>query len=68
MWSVDTRGWDRATADEIVQRSLERAEPGAIYVMHVGSQSQDAAALPRIIAGLRDLGYGFATVDDILAP
>lgn len=68
MWSVDTLGWNRATADEIVQRSLERAEPGAIYVMHVGSQSQDAAALPRIIAGLRQQGYAFGTIDGVLAP
>jgi peptidoglycan/xylan/chitin deacetylase (PgdA/CDA1 family) len=68
MWSVDTLGWNRATADEIVQRSLERAEPGAIYVMHVGSQSQDAAALPRIVAGLREQGYTFGTIDALLAP
>ena len=43
-----------------------RREPGAIYVMHVGSQSQDAAALPRVIEGLRAAGYEFGTIDEVL--
>jgi peptidoglycan/xylan/chitin deacetylase (PgdA/CDA1 family) len=67
MWTVDSLGWDHATGDEIVARCLAKAEPGAIYVMHVGSKSQDAAALPRVIAGLRAAGYGFGTVAEVLA-
>jgi peptidoglycan/xylan/chitin deacetylase (PgdA/CDA1 family) len=66
MWSVDTMGWNGASADEIVQTSLSGAKPGAIYIMHVGSQSEDAAALPRVIDGLRAQGYSFGTVADIL--
>jgi peptidoglycan/xylan/chitin deacetylase (PgdA/CDA1 family) len=66
MWTVDTMGWNGASADEIVQTSLSRAKPGAIYIMHVGSQSQDAAALPRVIDGLRAQGYSFGTIADIL--
>jgi peptidoglycan/xylan/chitin deacetylase (PgdA/CDA1 family) len=66
MWTVDTMGWNGATADEIVQTSLSRAKPGAIYIMHVGSQSEDAAALPRVIDGLRAQGYSFGTVADVL--
>jgi peptidoglycan/xylan/chitin deacetylase (PgdA/CDA1 family) len=68
MWTVDTHGWEGASADEIVQRVLSTAEPGAIYVMHVGSQSQDAAALQRVIDGLRARGYAFGTIGDIIAP
>lgn len=68
MWTVDTLGWNGASADAIVERSLSMASPGAIYVMHVGSQSQDAAALPRVIEGLRAQGYAFGTVADLLAP
>jgi peptidoglycan/xylan/chitin deacetylase (PgdA/CDA1 family) len=67
MWTVDTLGWNGASADQIVQTSLLRAKPGAIYIMHVGSQSQDAAALPRVIDGLRTQGYSFGTVADILS-
>ena len=66
MWTVDTMGWNGATAEEIVQTSLSRAKPGTIYIMHVGSQSQDAAALPRVIDGLRAQGYSFGTIADIL--
>jgi len=66
MWTVDTLGWDGRSADDIVARCLAMAEPGAIYVMHVGAQSQDAAALPRVIDELRAAGYAFATIDEIL--
>ncbi len=66
MWTVDTMGWNGASADEIVHTSLSRAKPGAIYIMHVGSQSQDAVALPRVIDGLRAQGYSFGTIADIL--
>jgi peptidoglycan/xylan/chitin deacetylase (PgdA/CDA1 family) len=66
MWTIDTMGWNGASADEIVDSSLSRAKPGAIYIMHVGSQSQDAAALPQVIDGLRAQGYSFGTVADIL--
>jgi peptidoglycan/xylan/chitin deacetylase (PgdA/CDA1 family) len=66
MWTVDMLGWNGASGDEIVESSLSKAKPGAIYIMHVGSQSQDAAALPRVIDGLRAQGYSFGTVADIL--
>lgn len=67
MWTVDSLGWNGAPADAIVERCLVQAVPGAIYVLHVGSESQDAVALPRVIAGLRAAGYGFATVEELLA-
>ena len=57
MWTVDSLGWNGLAADDIVVRCLALAEPGAIYVFHVGSASQDAAALQRIIDGLREMGY-----------
>ncbi|HLZ25924.1 MAG TPA: polysaccharide deacetylase family protein [Chloroflexota bacterium] len=61
-WTVDSLGWRGVAAPDIVARCLRLAEDGAIYVFHVGEPSQDAIALPRIIAGLRDRGYSFATV------
>lgn len=67
MWTVDTLGWDGLAAAAIVQRGLALAEPGAIYIMHVGSESQDAAALPALIAGLRAAGYGFVPVSELIA-
>jgi hypothetical protein len=34
--------------------------------MHVGSASQDAAALQRVIDGLRAAGYGFVGIDEMV--
>jgi peptidoglycan/xylan/chitin deacetylase (PgdA/CDA1 family) len=66
MWTVDSGGWAGLLAADIMRRCLEGAEPGAIYVFHVGAASEDAAALQRIIDGLREMGYGFETIADIL--
>lgn len=68
MWSIDTLGWNGASADEIVARVRAQAAPGAIVVLHVGRTSQDAAALPALIDALRADGYAFETVPEILAP
>jgi peptidoglycan/xylan/chitin deacetylase (PgdA/CDA1 family) len=70
-WTVDTLGWKGTsggiTADAVVDRVLAAATPGEIVLMHVGSNptdgsTLDADALPRVIAGLRDRGYGFTTL------
>lgn len=66
MWTVDTLGWNGASADAIVERGLRLAEPGAIYVMHVGADSEDAAALPRLIDGLRAAGYALVSLPALL--
>ena len=62
LWTVDSRGWQGISAEEIRQRCLSLAEPGAIYVFHVGSASQDAAALQEIIDGLRAMGYAIGSL------
>ena len=68
MWSVDSEGWRGRSADEIVQICLSQAHAGAIYILHVGSASQDAAALPRIIDGLRAQGYDLVTIRELAPP
>jgi peptidoglycan/xylan/chitin deacetylase (PgdA/CDA1 family) len=67
LWTVDSLGWQGLSPAAITARCLERAANGAIYLFHVGAASQDAAALPGVIAGLRRAGYSFATVADVLA-
>jgi peptidoglycan/xylan/chitin deacetylase (PgdA/CDA1 family) len=66
MWTVDSRGWMGLAAPEITRRCLDLAEPGAIYVFHVGAASADAQALPSIIAELRIRGYAFVRVSDLV--
>jgi len=62
MWTVDSQGWNGLAAEAIVERCLSLAEPGAVYVFHVGSDSQDAAALQDITDGLRQAGHSFGLV------
>lgn len=62
MWAVDSLGWNGLSAPRIVERTLRLTSPGAILIFHVGAQSQDAAALPAIIRGLREGGYEFVSV------
>lgn len=66
MWTVDSLGWRGISANEIVARCLANASPGAIYIFHVGSASQDGNALERVIAGLRAAGYGMGSVPQLL--
>jgi peptidoglycan-N-acetylglucosamine deacetylase len=66
MWTVDSLGWMRVPVGRIVNQCLSKAEPGAILLLHVGIESLDGPALPTIIAGLRERGYAFVTVSDLL--
>ncbi|HEY7224526.1 MAG TPA: polysaccharide deacetylase family protein [Micromonosporaceae bacterium] len=75
-WTVDSLGWQGTQggtrdASYVERRVLNAATPGAIVLMHVGSNPDDhstldAAALPGIVAGLRDRGYSFVTLDVLL--
>ncbi|MCL6581709.1 MAG: polysaccharide deacetylase family protein [Firmicutes bacterium] len=66
LWTVDSLDWKQLTADELVDRVLTRVGPGSIVLMHVGSQTNQPEALPRIISGLRERGYRFATLEEAL--
>jgi peptidoglycan/xylan/chitin deacetylase (PgdA/CDA1 family) len=59
VWTIDTIDWDAGTTEaQIEKRILDKLQPGAIILMHVGGP-RTAAVLPEIIAMLRDRGYGF---------
>lgn len=71
-WTVDTLGYQGTRAgisvQSIVARVISFLQPGAIVVMHCGSNPEDgstldADALPKVIAALRDRGYSFVTLD-----
>lgn len=66
MWTVDSRGWQGKSVDEIVQICLSAVEPGAILIFHVGSASQDANALQRVIDALDAQGYGFVPLPELI--
>ncbi|MEX0795244.1 MAG: polysaccharide deacetylase family protein [Acidimicrobiia bacterium] len=66
MWTVDSLGWKGIPAAEVTERCLSGAQPGAIYLLHVGAQSTDFAALPAIVSGLVEAGYQFATIPELI--
>ncbi|MDP9180584.1 MAG: polysaccharide deacetylase family protein [Chloroflexota bacterium] len=68
MWTVDSRGWTGIPAPQITQRCLDNATPGAIYIFHVGSASQDGVALQDVIDVLRAKGYAIGDLGSVLAP
>jgi peptidoglycan/xylan/chitin deacetylase (PgdA/CDA1 family) len=74
-WTVDSWGWKGTaggmSADEVERRVVGALRPGAIVLMHVGSNPDDrttfdADALPRIIDAIRAQGYSFVTLERVL--
>lgn len=65
-WTLDSLGWEHLPSAAILQHCLTGIRPGTILLMHVGSQSQDAAALPPLIRVLKHRGYHFVTVSEML--
>lgn len=75
-WSVDTLGWKGTsggvTAQQVADRALTALQPGEIVLMHIGSNptdgsTLDADALPGMIERMRQAGYGFVTLDSLVA-
>jgi peptidoglycan/xylan/chitin deacetylase (PgdA/CDA1 family) len=74
-WTVDTLGWQGTagglSADGVRDRVLAGLRPGAIILMHVGSNPDDgttfdADALPGLIDELRSRGYTLVTLERVL--
>jgi peptidoglycan/xylan/chitin deacetylase (PgdA/CDA1 family) len=75
-WTVDTLGWKGTpggmSAALVRNRVLAQAQPGLIVLMHLGANPEDgttldADALAGVITGLKDRGYTFVTVDEVLS-
>ncbi|GAA4408063.1 hypothetical protein GCM10023168_24880 [Fodinibacter luteus] len=74
-WSVDSLGWKGTsggmTSARVRDRVLGAARPGLIVLMHVGANPDDgttldADALPAVIDGLREAGYSFVSLPQVL--
>ena len=68
MWSVDSMDYRTFNAQQLVKNVIRKAEPGGIVLMHDGGGNRSATieALPQIIAQLKQLGYSFVTVPQLL--
>ena len=68
VWTVDTRDWAGTPTDKIVDTVLREISPGDIILMHdyTSKKCNTIPALRRIIPALRDMGYEFVTVGELL--
>ena len=66
-WNVDTEDWRRPGADTIASRIL-KAKPGNVILMHDGGgdRSQTVEALKKALPQLKQEGYKFVTVSELL--
>jgi peptidoglycan-N-acetylglucosamine deacetylase len=72
-WSIQPEGLRPVAGSEQVERVQRRVHPGAILNLHdaegtAGAPGRLLQALDPMIACLREAGYGFATVEALLAP
>jgi peptidoglycan/xylan/chitin deacetylase (PgdA/CDA1 family) len=71
-WSIQPEGQRATPAADQVSYVLARAHAGAIVDLHdaegtAGAPARLLAAIPALIAGLRERGYAFTTVADLLS-
>lgn len=65
LWDVDPKDWATSNADVIAERVIENVEEDDIILLHDASESSVKAAFV-IIDALKQKGYTFVTVDEIL--
>src|SRR5690606_31950048 len=69
-WNVDPMDWRTTDKDIIVKRILDEVQPGSIILLHDGppdlSRARTLEALPSIISELKNQGYKFVTVTQLL--
>ena len=65
LWDVDPNDWATDSSDLVVQRVLEKVEENSIILLHDASESSVQAAFT-IIDALKEQGYEFVTVEEIL--
>lgn len=66
-WSVDSLDWMNPGITSIIERVSKKAHPGAIILMHASDTcKQTTDALPTVIKNLKEQGYTFVTVSDLL--
>lgn len=66
-WDVDSVDWKKPAPQEMTKKVLGGVQNGSIFLFHSGAATT-LDALPDIIAGLKEKGYGFTTVGKLLLP
>lgn len=75
LWDVTSQDWAELPAHRIAANVLNQAGPGSILLFHDsgnlitaqgGNRINTLKALPPVIEGLRDRGYRFMSIDDLV--
>jgi peptidoglycan-N-acetylglucosamine deacetylase len=68
LWSLEPDTW-HADAEDMVRHVLEGVRPGSIILLHVemAARHQERAALAELLPRLRERGYRFVTVSELMA-
>ena len=64
-WDCDSLDWKGLTADEITKRVVEKTKNGSIILLHNGAE-HTAEALPLLLCELKNQGYEFVTVSQLI--
>ena len=65
-WDVDSLDWkDKATADSIYKRVTSKVKNGSIVLFH-NDADHTPEALPNILKTLKDEGYEFVFIEDLI--
>ena len=69
LWSVDTVDWKAPAPSRIIAEVKNNVAPGSVILMHdfVSGKSSTPAALRKIIPMLKDDGYKFVTVSELMS-
>ena len=67
LWSIDPRDWSCPPTEKVVEKVLKETKPGSIILLHDGQfPLPTPQALAIIIDRLRERGYEFVTVSELL--
>jgi peptidoglycan-N-acetylglucosamine deacetylase len=69
LWDVEPDSDPSATAEQMVSEVARNARPGSIILLHGmdPTRKETRGAVPGIIAALREQGYRFVTISELLA-
>ncbi|AKG05171.1 polysaccharide deacetylase [Salimicrobium jeotgali] len=66
-WDIDTLDWKGYSSSRIYDRIMSNVQPGSIILMHTGAgASGTTKAISRAIPALKQKGYSFTTVSQLL--
>lgn len=69
LWTIDSKDYEASNSEVIEASVLEQVRPGSIILMHDGGgdRSRTVVATERLIENLKQKGYSFQTVSNLIS-